>query len=291
MTDPIFLIAVSGLGLSVIVSGIRLVNWFLQSDPKIIAQAGRLSAVGLFALSLPLLLGLAANQRWVGTIGLSAVMLLGFTLYGPRILGQILPRRLVPDFGSPAPEHTGRAPSDSDTELVQRSITVLEEYLRRNAGISAYANLRGGRSQISHARSRGNGNGHDAENRDRGFHDGEPDARSMSEAEALEVLGLDPGATEAEIAESHRRLMQLIHPDRGGSPYFAVKANQAKEVLLGRGKPQNGRSTSAGPRKRRRSLGGGLRQGVFARTRDRVFARRALPLHDEQPARKQLLSL
>ena len=88
MTDPVFLIAVSGLGLSVVVSGIRLINWFLRSDPKLLAQAGRLSAVGLFALSLPLLLGLAVNQRWAETIGLSAVMLLGFTLYGPRILGQ-----------------------------------------------------------------------------------------------------------------------------------------------------------------------------------------------------------
>jgi hypothetical protein len=94
-----------------------------------------LSAVGLFALSLPLLLGLAVNQRWVETIGLSAVMLLGFTLYGPRILGQLFPRRLVLDFSAPAAGNAGHAPSESDTELVQRSIAVLEEYLRRTAGI------------------------------------------------------------------------------------------------------------------------------------------------------------
>ena len=131
MTDPVFLIAVSGLGLSVVVSGFRLINWFLRSDPKLLAQAGRLSAVGLFALSLPLLLGLAVNQRWAEAIGLSAVMLLGFTLYGPRILGQLFPRRLVPDFGAPAAGNAGHALSESDTELVQRSIAVLEEYLRR----------------------------------------------------------------------------------------------------------------------------------------------------------------
>jgi hypothetical protein len=253
MTDPVFLIAVSGLGLSVIVSAIRLINWFLQSDPKLVAQAGRLSAVGLFALSLPLLLGLAVNQRWVEAIGLSAVMLLAFTLYGPRFLGQLFPRRLVLD-SSAAAGHTERAPAGDETELVRRSIAVLEEYLRRTAGISEPngADVNRGRSQISHARARGNGNGHDAERRDHEFHDGETDSRSMSEAEALEVLGLEPGAAEADITESHRRLMQLIHPDRGGSPYFAVKVNQAKESLLGRGKSPNGRSAGAGSRKRRR---------------------------------------
>jgi hypothetical protein len=257
MTDPVFLIAVSGLGLSVIVSAIRLINWFLQSDPKLIAQAGRLSAVGLFALSLPLLLGLAVNQRWVEAIGLSAVMLLAFTVYGPRVLRQLFPRRLVLD-SSPVAGHTERAPAGDETELVRRSIAVLEEYLRRTAGISAPngADVNRGRSQISHARSRGNGNGngngHGAERRDHEFHDSETDSRSMSEAEALEVLGLEPGAAEADITESHRRLMQLIHPDRGGSPYFAVKVNQAKESLLGRGKSPSGRSASAGSRKRRR---------------------------------------
>ena len=42
---------------------------------------------------------------------------------------------------------------------------------------------------------------------------------------------------------------------------------------------------------RRRSLGGRLRQDLLARTRDRLLAGRPLPVHDEQPARKQLLRL
>ena len=54
----------------------------------------------------------------------------------------------------------------------------------------------------------------------------------MSKAEALEVLGLLPDATASEINEAHQRLMQIVHPDRGGSQYFAVKVNQAKETLL-----------------------------------------------------------
>jgi curved DNA-binding protein CbpA len=54
----------------------------------------------------------------------------------------------------------------------------------------------------------------------------------MSEDDARRILGLNAGATEAEIKRAHHRLIASLHPDRGGSAFLAAQVNRARDVLL-----------------------------------------------------------
>jgi nucleotide-binding universal stress UspA family protein len=51
--------------------------------------------------------------------------------------------------------------------------------------------------------------------------------------QALEILGLKAGATDDEIRAAYIRLMQRMHPDKGGTDFFAKQLIDAREVLLG----------------------------------------------------------
>ncbi len=94
-------------------------------------------------------------------------------------------------------------------EADAQSAAVLEAYLDRERGTNWRA-----RDQGPGAGRVGSGSG------------------PMNEAEALAILDLEPSADALAIRDAHRRLMQRLHPDRGGSGYLAAKINEAKQILL-----------------------------------------------------------
>lgn len=90
------------------------------------------------------------------------------------------------------------------------SAALLQAYLDRTHGDAWHDEVAAGAAQADHP----------------------PSGSQMSRQEACAVLGVADDATREQIIHAHRRLMQKLHPDRGGSTYLAAKINQAKDILL-----------------------------------------------------------
>ena len=56
--------------------------------------------------------------------------------------------------------------------------------------------------------------------------------KSMARAEALDILGLQEGATADEIEAAYKTLIVKNHPDQGGTDWLAARLNEARDILL-----------------------------------------------------------
>ncbi|MBR9805477.1 hypothetical protein GYB62_03095 [bacterium] len=54
----------------------------------------------------------------------------------------------------------------------------------------------------------------------------------MTRSEAMAILGLSGSPNKDAIIEAHRKLVQKVHPDRGGSEFLTTQLNQARDTLL-----------------------------------------------------------
>jgi len=228
--------------LALLVAIVLGMAWFLRANPLTVARLSRpiLFALGALALAGVLLLSLefAGPAILPELFGLAGVVITALIVRAAR-------RQTSAGFGSPgAGQRTetrtafleawiDHATGDvggsvlqgrfvgrtldglADAELLElhaecardaESLRVLEAYLDRRLG-SAWR-----RAQ-------------------------EPPPRNprvdMTRQEALSALGLAEGASADEIRAAHRRLIQRVHPDVGGSADLAARINRAKDVLLG----------------------------------------------------------
>ena len=60
----------------------------------------------------------------------------------------------------------------------------------------------------------------------------QPSKQAMSRAEALDILGLEEGASEDEIDAAYKALIVKNHPDQGGTDWLAARLNDARDTLL-----------------------------------------------------------
>ncbi len=228
------------LGIALLIGIILIGRWFLSADPKKMVSTVRWAAV-ILAVGLGLYLAVAGRWSWIPMIlfvllpwlsRLRAVANLAKSARGPspgqtsEIETQYLRMTLNHDTGAMSGivlrgAFEGRELGDLNLEELlslleecragdQQSAAVLETYLERAHG-SEWRE----RAATAAAGQAGFGGG------------------AMTRAEACEVLGVKPGASEEAIKEAHHKLMTKIHPDHGGSTYIAAKINQAKDVLLG----------------------------------------------------------
>lgn len=65
------------------------------------------------------------------------------------------------------------------------------------------------------------------------FRSSPPPFSQPARDEALQILGLSGNPSREDIIAAHRRLINKLHPDRGGSDFLAARVNQARDVLLG----------------------------------------------------------
>jgi hypothetical protein len=57
-------------------------------------------------------------------------------------------------------------------------------------------------------------------------------ARSKAQARARALLGVGKTARREEVLEAHKRLIAMVHPDRGGTGEQVHEANAARDLLL-----------------------------------------------------------
>ena len=225
-------------GILALVLGLWALNVISKVDPKVGARVLKLSG-GLLALGFAVFLGLRGELGIALPLGAFGLGLLGWIPFGPAGFSQrvnktsggashvrsaYLEMELDHDSGEMrgrilAGRHQGLTLDRLDVktlvgllgEFDDESRALLMAYLdRRDAGWREHAqgDAAAGRPAASSGK--------------------------MSEQEAYQILGLEPGADADAIARAHRTLMKKFHPDQGGTTYLAARINEAKEILLRR---------------------------------------------------------
>jgi hypothetical protein len=225
-------------GILVLVLALWALNVISKVDPQVGARVLKAGG-GLVALGLAVFLGLRGELGIALPLGAFGLGLLGWLPFGPagfsqrvnkssgaasRVRSAYLEMELDHDSGAMrgrilAGRYQGRALDQLDVKMLAGLMSEFDDESR--ALLMAYLDRRD-------ARWREYAQGDAAAGR------AATSSGKMSEQEAYQILGLQPGASADAIARAHRTLIKKFHPDQGGTTYLAARINEAKEILLRR---------------------------------------------------------
>lgn len=207
--DYMVVISAIVLGLSVLAMLAKFLDWFVHSDPKTMLRTGQWMLLLLLIVGVGILVYAVVTEQWsLAMFDGSALLLILAAVWRLRVI--MMPARMAYLLY----RRRRRAPADmevrdfdpADPETVRRAAAILEAYVARSSPMALNDKL-----ALTDERR----------------------GEAMSSDEALEVLGLEPDADDTAIRAARKRLLGLVHPDRGGSAWLAGKVQQASDTLLG----------------------------------------------------------
>ena len=225
-------------GLVVLVAALWLLNYLTKSNPKVMARVLK-GGGGLVMLAASVFLGARGRFDMALPLGAFGLGLLGWLPFGPagfgerarkstgqasRVRSNYVEMELDHDTGAMrgriiAGARKGAALEQLDVGELTGLLEAMDEESR--ALLMAYLDRRepGWREHAQGDAATGSG---------------AASSGKMTEQEAYQILGLQPGASADEIGRAHRTLMKKLHPDQGGTTYLAARINEAKNILLRR---------------------------------------------------------
>lgn len=231
-------------GVAVLILVWWLAKLFAGANPTVLARLGK-TVGGVGALGVAALLMVRGRMDMAVFLGGIGAWLLGWSATGP---GGI--RFPWADRSGPTPGATSKVKSvllemelDHDSGAMAGQVTAgpyAGQALDRLGMADLAALMRdcltrdpdGARLLEAYLDRRSPGWREDAQRNGDAGQRGAAGTGAMTQQEAYDILGLQPGAGEETVREAHRALMKRIHPDAGGTSGLAARVNQAKDVLL-----------------------------------------------------------
>jgi len=227
------------LGILALVVILWLLNSFTRSNPQVVATVLKTGG-GIAALAGAAFFGARGHLEAAIPLGVTGLGLLGWLPWGAagfgartrkskgqvsRVRTAFVEMELDHDTGAMhgrilVGRHEGASLDSLDVRTLAGFLGDIDEESR--ALLATYLDRRepGWRQHAERDAAAGFG--------------GAPRGGPMTEQEAYQILGLEPGANADDIRRAHHLLMKKVHPDQGGTTYLAARINEAKDTLLRR---------------------------------------------------------